>query len=123
LIQTTYDFINRHLSDRLQKMVPLDLVRNDPDRNWCLGQPGEAYLVYALAGGSVTLDLSKAAGAFRARWFDPRTGAIQSDAAQDVVRGGGVVTFAAPDASDWVLWLSVVRDARGGREPQTQPGR
>jgi hypothetical protein len=35
----------------------------------------------------------------------------------------GVVTFAAPEANDWVLWLSVVRDARGGREPQTQPGR
>jgi hypothetical protein len=103
--QPAYDFVNRNLSNRPPKMIPLDLVRNDPDHNWCLGRAGEMYLVYALAGGSVTLDLSKATGIFRAKWFDPRTGTLQVDATQGTVRSGKVSTFAAPGAEDWVLWL------------------
>jgi hypothetical protein len=105
IIQTTYDFINRLLSTRLLNMVPLDLVRNDPDRNWCLGQAGEVYLVYALGGGSVTLDFSRVSGVFRAKWFDPRAGTLQEDATQGTVRGGKVLTLVAPGADDWALWL------------------
>jgi hypothetical protein len=104
IVQPIYDFINRNLSTRLQKMVPLDVV-NNPDRNWCLGQVGETYLVYALTGGSFTLDLSKVNGTFWAKWFDPRTGKIQVDATQETVRGGKVITFTAPGTEDWVLWL------------------
>jgi len=120
IIQPTYDFINHHLSDRLPEMVPLDLVQNDPDHNWCLGQVGETYLVYALEGGAVTLDLSKATGNYLANWFDPRTGSLKVDATQAKVSGGKVVTFTAPGADDWVLWLTVAPTNEGKLNPHTQ---
>jgi len=116
IVQTTYDFINRHLSDRLPKMAPLDLVQNRPDHNACLGEAGKMYLVYALAGGAVTLDLSNAPGIFRAKWFDPRTGSLHLDAAQETVRGGKVLTFTAPGTEDWILWLTVTTTAQGERK-------
>jgi hypothetical protein len=63
------------------------------------------YLVYALRGGPFNLDLSEVTGTYRARWFDPRTGAlIRLD--RGAVSGGGVVEFDAPDDQDWALWLS-----------------
>jgi len=117
IIQPTYDFINRHLSDRLPEMIPLDVVQNDPDHNWCLGQVGKAYLVYALEGGAVTLDLSKVKGKYLAKWFDPRTGLLQADAKQAKVSGGKVITLTAPSAEDWVLWINVA-PANGGKLEQ-----
>jgi hypothetical protein len=101
-------------------MVPLDLVQDDPDHNWCLGEAGKSYLIYALSGGSVTLDLSKVTGTFQAKWFDPRTGTLQVDATQAAVRGGKVKTFIAPGADDWALWLTIKPYPQGEREPGAQ---
>ena len=105
IIQPTYGFINDRLSRHLQRTVPQDLVLNHPERNWCLAETDHTYLVYALAGGEMRLDLSGASGSFRARWFDPRTGTLL-DAGDGVVRGGAVVSFTAPDEQDWALWLA-----------------
>ena len=104
-VQPTYDFVNRHLGDRLQRTAPADLVKNNPERNWCLADRGRTYLAYALAGGPLTLDLSGAQGTFQAKWFDPATGKI-SRVGDGVVEGGREVVFESPaGASAWLLWL------------------
>jgi hypothetical protein len=103
VIQHTYDFINSQMSDRLQYTTPQDLV-NTPLSNWCLAESGQTYLVYALNGGQVDLDLTGTSGTFTAKWFDPRTGNL-TDANGGSVSGGTVVTFNAPDSNDWALYL------------------
>lgn len=105
IIQPTYDFIRGYLAEELPQMRPLDGIADGPTATWCLGEPGRTYLVYALRGGEIRLDLSAAAGQYRAQWFDPRTGEI-TDAADGIVSGGSVATFAAPDDQDWALWLA-----------------
>ncbi|MHC4441977.1 MAG: DUF6298 domain-containing protein [Planctomycetota bacterium] len=105
IIQPTYNFINNNLSEQLKKMVPQNLVLNNRKNNWCLAESNQAYLVYALRGGQVRIDLSRVSGTFVAKWFDPRTGALL-DASGGVVKGGGIIDFIAPDSNDWALWLS-----------------
>jgi len=69
---------------------------------YCLAEPGREYLVYLPEGGSVTVDLSAAAGALRAEWFDPAHGRT-SPAKQ--VDGGGTEAFTAPFKGHAVLHL------------------
>lgn len=116
IVQPVYEFIGERLGRSLQGMRPMAIVRNDPEHIWCLGKTGEAYLVYALAGGDIQLDLADAPGPFRARWFDPRTGALR-DAGEGFTEGGAVVTFTAPGTDDRVLWLA----RRSAAEPQGAP--
>ena len=106
IIQPTYDFIDTHLSDRLFRMMPADLV-NNPQDNWCLAEPGHTYLVYALHGGSIDLDLTAAAGkTLRAQWFNPRTGSL-TPAHTGQVAGGATASFSAPDTNDWALLVDL----------------
>jgi hypothetical protein len=105
VIQTTYDFVRRHLATLLPGMTPQELVLGDPEDMWCLAKTNQAYLVYLLRGGGFRLDLSGASGAFRARWFDPRTGAV-TDAKSGAVSGGGFLDFEAPSSDDWALLLN-----------------
>ncbi|HXG08178.1 MAG TPA: DUF6298 domain-containing protein [Gemmataceae bacterium] len=72
-------------------------------QQWALAEPGRNYLVYS-AGGKVRLDLSAAAGTYRARWIDPRTGKITE--AQGAVHGGGLTEFDPPGSGACVLWLT-----------------
>ena len=101
----TYRFIRNHLASRLPAMTPCDLVRENPDRTWCLAQPGQTYLVYASEGGNIALDLSGTTGQYLARWFDPRSGEL-TQAEPGLITAGGQVSFGAPDAQDWALWLA-----------------
>lgn len=102
----TTQFINTHLSTALPRMKPHDnLILKGADKIWCLADEGNQYLVYAMAGGEIQLDLSGAPGAaFTAQWLAPATGAL-SPASAGAVHGGGTVSFTAPDTEDWVLWL------------------
>lgn len=59
-------------------------------------------MVYLPRGGSATLDLTGAQGAFMARWFDPRTGEFTE---RLNVAGGGSQKLTAPDANDWALQM------------------
>ncbi|NLX15155.1 MAG: hypothetical protein GXY44_16115 [Phycisphaerales bacterium] len=106
IILPTYNFINSSLSTRLKDMTPQDLV-NNPTSNWCLADANRTYLVYALNGGQITLDLTGASSGkpFQARWFDPRTGNL-SNANGGTVMGGSVLVFDAPDGNDWALFLA-----------------
>jgi hypothetical protein len=103
-IQPTYDFIRNELSTQLPQMKPCSLTRTSHDSTWCLADPGRSYLVYAMNGGRFQLDLSAVGGRFQAKWFDPRQGTL-SQADESLIKGGGTVTFSAPDAQDWALWL------------------
>ena len=108
-IQYTYDFIRDHLAEALPRTVPKDLVQNSPDHNWCLAETGKTYLVYALEGGTIELDLRSVSGTFRAQWLDPSSGDL-SDANGGQVQGGTVVTFTAPvrsGSNDWALYLTL----------------
>ncbi len=106
LIQPTYDFIRTHLSDALRRMAPTDIVANKDGPSWCLAKEGENYLVFALKGGPIELDLSGTPGVtYAARWFDPRRGSLKS-AEPEIVKGGKTISFTAPDRQSWVLWLS-----------------
>jgi hypothetical protein len=102
VILPTYNFIRERLATVLPRMKPLDGVVGAPDRNWCLGVPGEAYLIYALRGGTLDVTLPDGEGRLDAQWFDPRTGAL-SDAGE--ATGGETASLTAPDGQDWALWL------------------
>lgn len=104
VIQPIYDFVNRNLGTILQKMKPADLVLNDTARTWCLSAPNQAYLVYALKGGRIDLDLAGVSGEFEAKWLNPRNGAI-TDANGGSIAARGAVSFQAPSHDDWALWL------------------
>jgi len=103
-IMPLYRFIREHCATSLAGTKPCSLV-NNPKSNWCLANPGYTYLVYALKGGTIALDLSDARETFTAKWLDPRTGELRK-AGNGQVKGGQVVQFNAPDREDWALWLS-----------------
>ncbi|MDC0936413.1 DUF6298 domain-containing protein [Pirellulales bacterium] len=103
-IQPLYDFVREQLSATLPQLSPHDELVKSDNSAWCLADPKDTYLVYALAGGPIQLDLSTAASSFDARWFNPRTGKLY-DAHEGPVTGGAVVRFTAPDQKDWGLWL------------------
>jgi len=107
-IQPTYDFINRYLGDKLQRTIPADLVKNKPDRNWCLAEPGKMVLAYASRGGPLVLDLAGMKGTLWARWFDPAVGKIEKFG-DGTVTGGAEVTFKSPVGKKaWLLWLECI---------------
>ncbi len=75
-------------------------------------EPGEVYAVY-LPGAQQTgsIDLSGTSAVFRARWFNPRTGAFQG--AEKTVSGGGARALGVPPAAaseDWVWLLEKKQD-------------
>jgi hypothetical protein len=86
-------------------MRPHDVSVKDDDKNWCLSDGTDNYLVFALAGGRIDLDLSQAAKApFDAKWFDPRKGELTRLGGGTIV-GGTRISVETPDQQCWVLWL------------------
>jgi len=69
---------------------------------FCLAQPGREYLVYLPEGKSVKVDLSGAAGALKAEWFDPSTG---ESLPSGQVQGGRAQVLNSPFPQDAVLYL------------------
>ena len=55
----------------------LDSLIGNPNNNnekYCIGKPGETYLIYLPNGDSTDIDLSAVAGTYNIRWYNPRTG-------------------------------------------------
>lgn len=105
IILPTYNFINAHLGGSLPKMRPKDIILTSRDNNWCLSDGEDNYLVFALKGGRIDLDLSEAPEAhFAAKWFDPRKGTL-NPAGNNRIIGGRKISLEAPDAECLVLWL------------------
>lgn len=104
----------RHLADFVdtvpfERMSPADSLVLAGGA-YALAEAGQSYVAYLYDGGSATLDLSGATGAFRVDWFDPRTGAFQSAPA---VTAGAAHSFTAPADGDWVLRLTRESDTGG----------
>jgi hypothetical protein len=83
-----------------------------PDENnkriYCLAKADELYLVYLPNGGSATLDLSNAEGAFAVTWYNPRKGgALQAGSVRRVAGGTKVALGQAPAdrGEDWLIMV------------------
>jgi hypothetical protein len=85
---------------------PAPLVRNQPASAWCMAAPGQAYLVYSMAGEAVDLDLSADTGSFTLAWVDPDTGQLKA-APQSVVAGQTTALVPPRTGTNlpWVAWL------------------
>ncbi|MGI9458141.1 MAG: DUF6298 domain-containing protein [Aeoliella sp.] len=70
---------------------------------YCLADSGREYLVYAPAGGEVTVDLSAAKGELNVEWFDPTHG---KSIHGGKTNGGDRQQFNAPFDGHAVLYLS-----------------
>ena len=106
IILPIYNFIQANLKIEFQFLKIKSIVQNNKERNWCLGNTGKTYLIYAMKGGTVKLNLCEAGGlTYNAKWVDLVNGKILN-ANGGKVSGGEMVTFNAPDTSDWFLWLS-----------------
>jgi hypothetical protein len=89
------------------KMAPHNALVKSGTRVYALAEPGRQYLIYAAAGGSLSVDL--APGSYHIRRLDPRTGATD---ALPHVEGGATRSFSLPDGQDWVLWLDATPRTR-----------
>lgn len=83
----------------LAAMKPSDRLAST---QYCLAEPGEAYIAYLPAGGEVTMDLTDAAGSYQVEWIHPVEGRIQKGAE---ISGGGARVLKCPLAGDAVLHL------------------
>ncbi len=101
------ELVRRALGHTRQYAQRMDLARAVPhgelcSTGFCLAQPGEEYLIYAPAGGNVSVDLRGCKGAFAVEWFNPRTGKA---APGERIAGGARRTLAAPFSGDAVLYI------------------
>ncbi len=81
------------------KLMPSQNLVSGGDRVYVLAEEGRQYVVYAAAGGTVSIRL--ASGDYEARRFDPRTGA---EAALGTMTGSARIQL--PDNQDWVVVLN-----------------
>jgi hypothetical protein len=72
---------------------------------YCAADPGKQYAVYFPDGGSVTLDLSAAKGAYRARWLEIERSRWSKEATID---GGKPAPLKAPSSGQWVVLIEPV---------------
>ena len=86
---------------KLWDVEPANELLSEPTKNeaYLAARPGVAYALYFTNGGSVGLDLGKAAGPFDVRWIDIGTG---DWARRETIQGGSVVTLKAPAKGHWV---------------------
>jgi Putative collagen-binding domain of a collagenase len=102
------EVVRRSLGDMRRFAERMNLAamtpRNDlASSRYCLAEPGREYLVYLPSAGKVTVDLSKAPGAFAAEWFHPGTGQTKK---AEPVRGGSPAALDSPfREGDAVLYL------------------
>jgi hypothetical protein len=91
-------------------MRPADVVRTHLDTSWCMARPGDAYMVYAMSGDSINIDLARDPVSFTVSWLDISTGALQK--VDERLTGGRLVTIAPPAGGGgrpWVAWLTRTR--------------
>jgi hypothetical protein len=81
---------------------PAPLLRAHLDTAWSMAAPGQAYLVYSMAGAAVELDLSADRNTYSLTWI----GATGPQPGTQSARGGVVVQLAPPQPGQpWVAWL------------------
>lgn len=84
---------------------------------YCLGKPGELYLVYLKHAQPTTLDLDAADGMFEILWFNPRQGGPLRPGTTSAVKADGEEKAALgnPPEADGQDWLAVVRPSDASR--------
>jgi hypothetical protein len=70
-----------------------------------LAEPGKRFVAYLPRGGAAEFTL--AAGTYRAKWYNPRTGAWHELPAVSQATDGRWRSAPAPDAGDWALLLEL----------------
>ncbi len=99
--------------DRMESHDEL-IVDNPPTResaegDYCLAEPGKAYIVFIKDGDEVSLKLEK--GSYDLRWYNPRKGGAMQTGAVERVNArskGGAYSLGMPpeaDGKDWVALL------------------
>jgi len=91
-----------------------ELIGNDKHDNsrFCFAKTNEVYLIYLPSGGTATLDLSKAGGAFTVSWFDPRNGGPLKMGSLATIKGGASASIGEPPDSPTEDWVVMVRRSR-----------
>jgi hypothetical protein len=96
--------VNRFFRDRTHFWL-LEYHPESFDGRAGLANPGQEYVIYLPAGGTISVDLMGVAGSLPMEWYNPRTGAYSG---QTTVVGGKNLAFTAPDTTDWVLHIGGV---------------
>jgi len=91
---------------------------NGNNANRCLAKSGDTYLVQLRSGGTATLNLAGASGAFRVRWLDPRNGSLVNG---NTFNGGGTVSLGSPPNSTSQDWIALVQSTTGGTPTNSAP--
>ena len=78
------------------------LSDREDNEAYLAAQPGQRYVLYFTRGGAVSLDLRQHPITFQLKWINIATGEWDR---VEVVRGGGLVSIAAPDQGPWVAGL------------------
>jgi len=103
-VLTAYQMIRAHLATDLPRMRPLDAVDQQEEDIWCLGEPGNSYLIYMPSDRPFRLDLSQAPGIYDAKWIGMKLGKI-FDAFGGTLEGGKVHDLRGLGVRPWMLWL------------------
>lgn len=96
----------------LQRDNALTSTTND----WVLSDPGSAYVIFLREGGTTTINLPDDK-AYRANWFNPRTGELTSGGTP---QGNGDQSIGNPPSEttqDWVVILTPEGDDNNGLHP------
>ena len=81
---------------------PAPLSAGHADTAWAMAAPGQAYLIYSMAGAAVELDLSADRNSYSLTWI----GASGPQSVTQPVRGGEKVELAPPQSGQpWVAWM------------------
>ncbi|HPD47925.1 MAG TPA: DUF5060 domain-containing protein [Anaerohalosphaeraceae bacterium] len=80
--------------------------------DFCFAKPGEVYAIYLPNGGTTTLDLGGASGAFTVQWFNPRTGGPLQQGDIRTVKGPGTVALGNPPKEADEDWVVLVRSEK-----------
>ena len=94
-------FIQDYLANDLMKMMPVDGVVAEPNRNWVLGGD-TAILIYSRSGEQITFGRGLAHAAYGELWFDPVSGQAK-EGSRISVRAG--TNISKPDSKAWLLLL------------------
>jgi len=114
----------RFLEDSVpyKAMNPADALLSGTE-GYVLAKAGQVYLVYLTAGGTPSLNLAGASGAFSVRWFDPRNGGALQTGSVASVTGGGVRSLGSPPSNPSLDWAILVgsQTAAPGEAAVAQP--
>lgn len=76
------------------------------NRNHCLANDGNTYVVYLENGGSTNLNLNGQSGTYKVKWFDTRNGGTLKDGNVTTINGGGSRSIGNPPnntTQDWAV--------------------